>query len=151
MDAVLRRYAELMVRTRLLSALAASWMVVLSVREAVWAIDAAMSAEDLNSTIAFRAIVTPVIIAGAFSGRIITLAKAASVPYASIALSWVVCAAFSWAHFETKFPSGAVYSLIRADLLASWCLLFVFASFFRFGITAVCALATHSHDSDPYS
>ena len=125
-------------------------MVVVSGLEIVRAVAAILAAENPDPAVAFRAIGWPVVVGVAFMCRMIALAKSGAM---QIAITWVICAAFSWAHFESMFPTstGVVYSLIRPDSLASWCLVFVFGSFFRFLITALYVVATHFHDSNPSS
>ena len=156
MQSLLRRYVVIMIRSRLISVSVAGAMLAMTGVELVDTFIAIRTAESFDQNVAVNAVLSVTWVGAAFIGRVIATARIASLPYFAVAISWLLCAVASAAHLETVFPRGGpgsfpIYSLIRPDLLAFWCGLFLLFSILRFIVTVGVAAGSASHEVDSYS
>ena len=151
MEAILLRYRALMIRTRILSVLAAAWILAFSLKEVVLTVMHALSVEDLSWD-ALRVLPIEILITLTFVSRLITLKRMDRDRDSSVASSGLACLVFSWIYFREVFPPcNCVYSLIEPDSLATWSLVYVLLGLFRFLVTAGIALTGRLDENDSYS
>lgn len=138
-----------MVQSKTLSLAGGIFMFFAAMHELVSMLLGIASAENVDKGQAVWWVGLQMVVALAFTGRILAVWKIERIAYAVVGVSYVICFWLSWFYFTSVFrlEPGVVYSLFDGGL-ASWMIGFFVLSFIRFFVTSL--VAANSVISDEF-